>query len=53
MTDAEPRDDDATANAEQEGIVDQQHAALSAIEQAEAADENTDEDPLGGEVPTG
>jgi hypothetical protein len=49
MTDAEPRDDDAASNAEREGIVDQQDAALSAIDQADAADE----DPMGGEAPTG
>jgi hypothetical protein len=49
MTDAEPRDDDAASNAEREGIVDQQDAALSAIGQAEAADEDT----MGDEAPTG
>jgi hypothetical protein len=53
MTDSEPRDDDAASNAEREGIVDQQDAALSAIDQAEAADEDTDEDPMRGEAPTG
>ena len=53
MTNPEPRDDDAASNAEREGIVDQQGAALSAIDQAEAADEDTDEDPIGGEAPTG
>ena len=45
-----PRPDDAAAsNAEREGIVDQQNAALSAIDQ----DEDRDEDPMGSEAPTG
>jgi len=45
--------DDAASNAEREVIVNQQDAALPAIDQAEAADEHTDEDPMGGEAPTG
>jgi len=49
MTDSEPRDDDAVSDAEREGIVDQQGAALSAIDQAGAVDEDT----IGGEAPTG
>jgi hypothetical protein len=53
MTDSEPRDDDAASNAEREGIVDQQDAALAAIDQAEAADAVTDDDPMAGEAPTG
>ena len=53
MTSAEPRDEDAASNAEREGFVHRQGAAPSAIDPAEAADEDTDEDPIGGEAPTG
>jgi hypothetical protein len=48
MTDA--RDEDAASAAERDGTVDQQDAALSAIEEIE----NTgDDDPMQGEPPTG
>ena len=49
MTNDEPRDDDAPSTAEREGIVDQQDAALAAIEEVEAPDD----DPMTGEAPTG
>ena len=53
MTDPTDHDDDSPSAAEREGIVDQQDAALSAIDRAEAPDEDTDEDPMRGEAPTG
>ena len=49
MTDAEPRDEPAPSTAEREGIVDQQDAILSAVEEVEAPDD----DPMAGEAPTG
>jgi hypothetical protein len=49
MTDADPRDDLPDSAAEREGIVDQQDAALSAIEE----NEDHDDDPMSGEAPTG
>jgi hypothetical protein len=49
MTDADPRDDLSDSAAEREGIVDQQAAALAAIEE----NEERDEDPMEGEAPTG
>ena len=49
MTDTDPRDDDEASTAEREGIVDQQDAALSAIEEHE----DQGEDPMQGEAPTG
>ena len=53
MTDPTDHDDDSPSAAEREGIVDQQGAAISAIDQAGAANEDTDEDTMEGEAPTG
>jgi hypothetical protein len=50
MTDVRDRDEDAASTAEREGIVDQQDAALSAIEEIE---DTGDDDPMQGEAPTG
>jgi hypothetical protein len=50
MTDARDRDEDAASAAEREGIVDQQDAALSAIEEIE---DTGDDDPMQGEAPSG
>jgi hypothetical protein len=47
MSDAEPQDRPGSA-AEREGIVDQQDAALAAIEEVE----DQDDDPMTGEAPT-
>jgi hypothetical protein len=50
MADDRPRDEPvASSDAEREGIVDQQDAALSAVEELE----NPDDDPMQGEAPTG
>jgi hypothetical protein len=51
MTDARDRDEDAASAAEREGIVDQQDAALSAIE--EEIEDTGDDDPMQGDAPTG
>jgi hypothetical protein len=48
MSDAEPQDRSRSA-AEREGIVDQQDAALAAIDEVE----DQDDDPMTGEAPTG
>jgi hypothetical protein len=52
MSESEPRDESTSSpsEAERDGIVDQQAAALSAIEEVEGAD---DDDPMQGEAPTG
>ncbi len=47
--DTDRRDDEAASTAEREGIVDQQGAALAAIEE----NEDPDDDPMRGEAPTG
>ena len=49
MTDPTDHDEDSPSAAEREGIVDQQDAALSAIEEVEG----DDDDPMAGEAPTG
>jgi hypothetical protein len=43
--------DDTASDAEREGIVDQQDAALTAMEQD--ADDPAGDDPMTGEAPTG
>ena len=54
MSDTDPRDDVPDSDAERAGIVDQQDAALAAIEAEEAdPDEPTGDDPMAGEAPTG
>ena len=49
MSDTDPREDVPESAAEREGIVDQQDAALSAIEE----NEERADDPMAGEAPTG
>ena len=54
MSETDPRDDVPDSDAERAGIVDQQDAALAAIEAEEASsDEAADDDPMAGEAPTG
>lgn len=60
MTDNEPDTAHPGTAAEEQGIVDQQAAALEAIEEAEAPDEGESSaepggevDPMEGEAPTG
>jgi hypothetical protein len=58
MTDTDPRDDVPDSAAERAGIVDQQDAALAAIQNEDRAeggddlDEDVDDDPVQGEAPT-
>jgi len=54
MSDSDPRDDVPDSDAERAGIVDQQDAARAAIEEVEGgADDESGEDPMAGEAPTG
>lgn len=56
MSDSDPRDDvpDSDADAERAGVVDHKDAARAAIDELEAgADDESGEDPMAGEAPTG
>ncbi|HEX5366134.1 MAG TPA: hypothetical protein VFW63_05665 [Acidimicrobiales bacterium] len=54
MTDPHDPQDESPSAAEREGIVDQQDAALAAIEEIEGADdEEGDGDPMRGPAPSG
>jgi hypothetical protein len=49
MSNTDPREDVPDSAAEREGIVDQQDAALTAIEE----NDDQDHDPMAGEAPSG